>query len=118
VYTSHNIGRVIVRPRSGVMMFASHAPHCRDGSTPLKYAINNFISDVVVFLHSVGAPECALLRGMAARCRSTMTRWMVAVVVVVVVMMRLMMVMKRFMLLMMIMMINTLRQLLYAAFAH
>jgi hypothetical protein len=40
-----------------VMMFASHAPPCSLGNTPLKQAIKFNQHDVLAFLRSVGAPE-------------------------------------------------------------
>jgi ankyrin repeat protein len=43
--------------RALMMLFASHAPPCSLGNTPLKQAIFNNKPDVVVFLRSVGAPE-------------------------------------------------------------
>ena len=37
--------------------FATHALRCRDGDTPLQWAINNNASDVAAYLRSVGAPQ-------------------------------------------------------------
>jgi hypothetical protein len=43
--------------RALLMLFATHAPPCSWGDTPLKQAIYNSQRDVVAFLRSVGAPE-------------------------------------------------------------
>ena len=40
-----------------MMLFATHAPPCSNGMTPLKRAIDKYNPDVVAFLRSVGAPE-------------------------------------------------------------
>ena len=40
-----------------VMLFATHAPSCSRGNTPLKRAIDCNEPDVIAFLRSVGAPE-------------------------------------------------------------
>ncbi len=39
------------------MLFATHAPPCRDGSTPLNEAMTYNKADVIALLRSVGAPE-------------------------------------------------------------
>jgi hypothetical protein len=43
--------------RALVMMFATHAPPCRNGMTALRRAIDKYNPDVVAFLRSVGALE-------------------------------------------------------------
>jgi hypothetical protein len=43
--------------RALMIMFATHAPPCSHGSTPLQYAVFYKRHDVVAFLRSVGAPE-------------------------------------------------------------
>ncbi len=40
-----------------MMLFATHAPPCRYGSTPLKEAMTYNKADVIALLRSVGAPE-------------------------------------------------------------
>jgi hypothetical protein len=39
-----------------MMLFATHAPPCSQGKTPLKVAIDCNNPDVVAFLRSDGAP--------------------------------------------------------------
>jgi hypothetical protein len=43
--------------RALMMLFATHAPPCRYGSTPLKEAMTFNKADVIALLRSVGAPE-------------------------------------------------------------
>jgi hypothetical protein len=40
-----------------MMPFATHAPLCSKGTTPLKRAIDENNPDAIAFLRSVGAPE-------------------------------------------------------------
>ena len=43
--------------RALMMLFATHAPPCSMGNTPLKRAIDCGKPDVIALLRSVGAPE-------------------------------------------------------------
>jgi hypothetical protein len=40
-----------------VMLFATHALRCRNGNTPLDWAIDLNKPELVAFLRSVGAPQ-------------------------------------------------------------
>ena len=44
-------------PRALKMLFATHAPPCRNGDTPLKLATDFNKPSVIAFLRSVGTPE-------------------------------------------------------------
>ena len=48
---------VLLILRCIILMFATHPPACRNGKTPLKYAIDRNKHDVVALLRSVGASQ-------------------------------------------------------------